>query len=98
MKVPPKDKEKFVQRTIEQRIVSAEKTIAFVLPLDEPGRLIDTIASLAGSLTLHEKQEILETVNLPKRAQLLEKLLEKGPNHYAELVMTARWLINMQSR
>ena len=98
MNVPPNDIEKFVQQTIEQRIVSAKKTIDHVIPLEEPGRLIDTIASLARSLTLHEKQEILETVNLDERAGLLENLLEKGPDHYAELVMTARWLINMQSR
>ena len=98
MKVPSVDIERFVQQTNEQRIVSAKKTIAHVTPIEEPGRLIDTIASLARSLTLHEKQEILETVNLPERARLLEKLLEKGPDHYAELVMTARWLINMQYR
>ena len=93
-----KDIERFVQQTIEQRIVSAKKTLAHVTPLEEPGRLIDTIAPLARSLTLHEKQEILETVNLPERARLLENLLAKGPDHYAELVMTARWLINMQFR
>ena len=42
--------------------------------------------------------EILDMVNLPGRARLLEKLLEKGSDHYEELVMTARWLINMQYR
>ena len=65
-----------------QQIVSESPTLSDELRtiaanIDEPGRLVDFVASSLPFLTTDQKQELLETPGIPARLELLNKHLAK---------------------
>src|SRR5947209_8547638 len=68
--------------TLFQQIVSGSPTLSdelqtVALNIDEPGRLVDFIASSLPSLSTTEKQEILETIDVRERLDKINRHLAK---------------------
>ncbi|MBV9670843.1 MAG: endopeptidase La [Acidobacteriales bacterium] len=68
--------------TLFQQIVSGSPTLSdelqtVALNIDDPGRLVDFIASSLPSLSTAEKQEILETVDVHERLDKINRHLAK---------------------
>src|SRR5437764_10943951 len=68
--------------TLFQQIVSGSPTLSdelqtVAMNIDEPGRLVDFIASSLPSLATRDKQEILETTDIRARLQRINKHLAK---------------------
>jgi ATP-dependent Lon protease len=83
---PPKDSEiEALQRnvlTLFQQIVSGSPTLSdelstVAMNIDEPGRLVDFIASSLPSLSTHDKQDVLETPNVRVRLEKINQHLAK---------------------
>src|SRR6266403_390278 len=84
--IPPKDSEvEALQRnvlTLFQQIVAGSPTLSdelstVAMNIEEPGRLVDFIASSLPSLATRDKQEILETTDIRARLQRINKHLAK---------------------
>ncbi len=84
--IPPKDPEvEAMQRNVVtqfQQIVSASPTLSdelqtIAMNIDEPGRLVDFIASSLPFLATADKQELLETPDVAARLERINKHLAK---------------------
>jgi ATP-dependent Lon protease len=84
--IPPKDPEvEALQRNVVtqfQQIVSASPTLSdelqtIAMNIDEPGRLVDFIASSLPFLATTDKQELLETPDVAARLERINKHLAK---------------------
>jgi ATP-dependent Lon protease len=84
--IPPKDPEvEAMQRNVVtqfQQIVSASPTLSdelqtIAMNIDEPGRLVDFIASSLPFLATTDKQELLETPEVAARLERINKHLAK---------------------
>src|SRR5204863_2292298 len=82
-----------LQRNIKtnfQHVVSLSPLLsddlqALAMNIAEPGRLADFIASSLATLTTQVKQEVLETVDVRTRLDLLNRLLIRSEEHTSEL-------------
>jgi ATP-dependent Lon protease len=84
--IPPKDPEvEAMQRNVVtqfQQIVSASPTLSdelqtIAMNIEEPGRLVDFIASSLPFLATNDKQELLETPDVAARLERINKHLAK---------------------
>src|SRR5437763_2626413 len=84
--IPPKSSEvEALQRnvlTLFQQIVAGSPTLSdelatVAMNIEEPGRLVDFIASSLPSLSTRDKQEILETMNVQPRLEKINQHLAK---------------------
>src|SRR5437870_7848918 len=92
--VPPKSSEvEALQRnvlTLFQQIVAGSPTLSdelstVAMNIEEPGRLVDFIASSLPSLSTADKQDVLETTDVRIRLEKINQHLARSEEHTSEL-------------